>query len=274
MVYGRPGIDWFQRSLISQQNCVQVVLIVVCCVGSLFLMAFRPVDDRGVFQGYDDDSDLLHLRNNDGGSPATLDPNYFPPLQPVQLPVPNEKYPQSSMGPEYDDDDDGESRGLAQGAGPGSPTSVFDEPVGGLPPPNEHVFDNEVDMAAFRVAVEDAGVKQFFQKICADILLQRPDDVFRFTATKLRAEARSAHSRRVVEEKRADDLRSERLNKDALLEQERKIEGMLCCFVVAMVLFEMLFVDILLLLCDKVNAEPLNKSSFALDLFVEGKQLS
>jgi Ca2+-binding EF-hand superfamily protein len=173
------------------------------------------LNDRGVFRRYMAD---------DGGNDEME--HYFPPLEQVVLPIPREKYPHgggiSQQGPEEDEDE-----GFMRDMGPGSPQSAYDEPVGGLPPPTEPLFENDVDMEAFRGAVEQAGVKEFFQQVCADILLQRPDDVFRFTARKLRAEARSAHSRRVVEEQLADQMRAEELKKLALEEQQRKIEEMM-----------------------------------------------
>jgi hypothetical protein len=90
--------------------------------------------------------------------------------------------------------------------------------IGGdeLPPPTDPTFGKPIDMEAFRQAVEEAGVKDFFQKVCSDILLQRPDDVFRFTARKFRTEARLMHSRRVAQEQKERQERELQLQNLAL----------------------------------------------------------
>ncbi len=66
---------------------------------------------------------------------------------------------------------------------------------------------NALDMGAFRDAVDAADVKLFFRSVCRDILLQKPDDVFRFTARRFRAEARAAHARRMALEKQERDAK-------------------------------------------------------------------
>ena len=173
-----------------------------------------PVNDRNVFQSY---------RESERGNDDELD-SFFPPLEEVVMPVPSDKYPASPQGPEEDDDEND----MVSNMGPGSPHSAYDEPVGGLPPPTEPTFKNMTlkNMEAFRAAVQEAGVQDLFGKICADIILQRPDDVFRFTARKLRKEARESLKRRVTAEQLADKLRGDTLNKLALEEQQRKIEEM------------------------------------------------
>ena len=148
--------------------------------------------------------------------------NYFPPLETVALPIPHEKFPRR---PEEDEDEEDYN---IQDNGLGSPQSGYeDEPVGGLPPPTEPLFENDVDMVAFRKVVEQAGIKEFFQQVCSDILLQRPDDVFKFTSKQLRAEARRVFNKRVVEEKLIQQTRAEELKNLALEEQQRKITEMI-----------------------------------------------
>ena len=96
-----------------------------------------------------------------------------------------------------------------------------------LPPPTDPTLGKKIDMVAFRQAIKEAGVKDFFQKVCSDILLQRPDDVFSFTARKFRAEARLIHSRRVAQEQKERLKRREQLKNLALEKQQVDIRRLM-----------------------------------------------
>ena len=121
----------------------------------------------------------------------------------------------------------------AQDYGPSSPAfdndTSYDDPypeagnsvdTDELPPPTDPTYGKSIDMAAFCQAVEEAGVKDFFQKVCSDIILQRPDDVFRFTAKRFRAEARLMHRNRVARQQKEMKERKKQLEELALETQQ------------------------------------------------------